>query len=224
MNPYSHLIVALRLLPKLNPSDPADYFWGAVAPDVRYLARVQRGLTHLEPEQIADAMIRYPQLRSFLQGYRVHCLTDEIHLKPLLFQRFPLSLLRKVFSQQRLAVLLELYFFDNENFQPPLSGKHNEFLSELGIEEAASAQFHQAVSRYVASPSYESRMTDMLPVLGLQGDSRIEKYLAAARSFQRHRLVRKVLFAVIKVSRLNEKIMAEAARAMELDGLSTVIQ
>lgn len=222
MNPYSHLVIAARLEMYLQPQDPADYYWGAVAPDVRYLAGMQRSRTHLLPEDIADAMLRHPQLRSFLQGYLVHCLTDEIHLKPLLFQRFPLSLLRRVFSQQRLAVLLEFYYFEQQAFSAPApSGRYNAFLAELGIDEPAASQFHQALNRYITCTSFESVVAGVLPVLGLVGDSRIEKYLAAARSFQRHHLLRKALFSVIEASRLQEKILAEATRMLEMDGLRT---
>ena len=77
MGPYSHYFLAAKLAPILKPGDPAAYHWGAIVPDIRYLAKIRRADTHLEQDRIREMAARYPHLSSFLLGYQVHCLIDE---------------------------------------------------------------------------------------------------------------------------------------------------
>jgi hypothetical protein len=78
MGPYSHYTLATRLEPSLQPENRKTYYWGAVAPDIRYLANMRREQTHLGLERINELKSYYPHLRSFLSGYQVHILTDQI--------------------------------------------------------------------------------------------------------------------------------------------------
>jgi hypothetical protein len=90
MNPYSHLVIASKLEAQVRPENAAEYYWGAVAPDVRYPARMQRDRTHHHRQKSwTDA--RQPAW-SFLLGYTVHCLADEIDLG--IFQHLPFSLFK----------------------------------------------------------------------------------------------------------------------------------
>jgi hypothetical protein len=43
-------------------------------------------------------------------------------------------------SRQRIAAILELYYFENERVNIKLSGSHNEVLSELGLSESLSTK------------------------------------------------------------------------------------
>jgi hypothetical protein len=96
---------------------------------------MQRQQTHLSSERIIEFMSQYPQLKSFLQGYLVHSLSDEIELGPVFFQHFPFSVLKSKLSRQRIAVILELYYFEYEKVKKQLSGTHNEVLTRLGLSE-----------------------------------------------------------------------------------------
>lgn len=42
MNPYSHLVLAAQLEADIRPADRLEYYWGAVAADVRYTAEARR--------------------------------------------------------------------------------------------------------------------------------------------------------------------------------------
>lgn len=53
MDPYTHAVLAHYLEPVVQPADPADYRWGAVAADIRYLAGMRREITHRPDAEIA---------------------------------------------------------------------------------------------------------------------------------------------------------------------------
>jgi hypothetical protein len=221
MNPYSHLVVASKLEALVDPQDTREYYWGAIAPDIRYLAAMPRQQTHLPPEQIVSLISRHPHLKSFLQGYLVHCLTDEIDLGEVFFQHFPFSLLEKQMSRQRIAVILEMYYFENEKVVVELSGAHNEVLDLLGLSESLSTKLAGAITQYALSPSFESRVTDLARLLGLDNDSRIDKYMAAAKVFQKNWFLKNGLFYAIRTGKISEQIVSGAASRYRQCGVPT---
>jgi hypothetical protein len=208
MNPYSHIVVASKLETLVNPEDASEYYWGAIAPDIRYLAAMQRQQTHVSSERIVGFISRYPHLKSFLQGYLVHCLSDEIDLGQVFFQHFPFSILKSKLSRQRIAVILELYYFENERVNKKLSGSHNAVLSELGLNETQSTKLSQSISQYAMSSSFESRITELARLLGLENDSRIDKYMTAAKQFQKNWFLRNGLFFGIRTGKISEQLVS----------------
>ncbi len=208
MNPYSHIVVASKLVPVVKPENLKEYYWGAIAPDIRYLAAVQREQTHIPPQKVVEFISRYPNLKPFLQGYLVHCLSDEIYLKEIFFQHFPFSLLRSKLSHQHIAVILELFCFENEKLDIPISGRHNEVLSELGLSESISARLSHSIRQYVSVPG-EIRLSELFRLLGPKDNSRVEKYANAATSFQKNWFLKNALFLGIRKGRIDEKIVSE---------------
>ncbi|HEU0294440.1 MAG TPA: hypothetical protein VFR47_17000 [Anaerolineales bacterium] len=219
MNPYSHIVVASKLVTLVDPEDTQEYYWGAIAPDIRYLAAMQRHQTHIHPEKIAGFMFQYPHLKSFLQGYLVHCLSDEVELGQVFFQHFPFSILKKRMSRQRIAVILELYYFENERVNIILSGSHNEVLSALGLSASLSTKLAQSISQYAMSSSFEARIIDLSRLLGLENDSRIDKYMAAAKIFQENWLLKNGLFFGIRTGKISEQIVSQVASLYEQCGV-----
>jgi hypothetical protein len=207
MNPYSHLVIASKIEALVHPENAPEYYWGAIAPDIRYLAAMPRKQTHLPSQRIVGLISQYPYLKSFLQGYLVHCLTDEIELEGVFFKHFPFSILKNKMSRQQLAVILELYYFETERISQRLSDVHNEVLTELGLREAQSARLSQSISQYAMSSSFESRITDLARLLGLENDSRIANYRIAAKRFQKNWLLKNGLLFGIKAGNISERIV-----------------
>lgn len=221
MNTYSHIVIANRLEPYIKPEAPQEYLWGAIAPDIRYLADVPRSQTHLASEVILDYMVQYPHLKAFLQGYLVHCLSDELSLARIIQQKFPFYLLKNKLAAQHYPVMLEL--FNVERVRPPripLSGTYNQVLSELGIREEQTTKFAQAANQYLMSPSVASAIT-LVHELGLADDGMIEKYRAAAQQFQSRWLQRELIFWGLHVGRVNQEIASLVQSALpRMDGTS----
>lgn len=133
MKPYSHLIIAAELEDEIRPKVLEDYYWGAVAPDVRFTAGIARQGTHLTPEEILGFRIKYPHLKSFVQGYLIHCLADSVDTRALLHQRVFLRPLLKQASNQFISTMIEVFHIENSQTRKPVSGRPNEILTNLGI-------------------------------------------------------------------------------------------
>jgi hypothetical protein len=205
MTPYSHLVVAAKLVSLAQPGDLAEYYWGAVVPDIRYLAAMRRQQTHLSAGAIVAWLDRYPHLDSFIKGYLVHCLTDYIDLTRIFYRRLPFSMLKNTLTHQHLAVLLELFYIERQPASWPLSGTHNEVLDELGLSQAISARFARSAKQYALSTS-RSSLWHMAQMLGLEHDSRIEKYVSAGKRFQSSRLLKNALFLGIRAAKIDVQI------------------
>ena len=210
MNIYAHLVIAAELEARLRPEDSAAYYWGAVAPDVRYLAGMRRNQTHLPPEKIGQYMLQYPHLKAFLQGYLIHCLTDEIDLTAILYRRFPFSLLKGKLSARQVAVLFELFYLENVTLNKTLSGGYNAVLAEMGISETQAETFVQAVTQYLSSPSFVAAIS-LAQQLGMLDDRRIDRYLAEAEQFQKSRIQKNCLFFCIRTGKMSRQIVAAVA-------------
>ena len=90
MGPYSHIVIAQRLAETIRPENPQAYYWGAVAPDIRYLVDgMPRRTTHIPVEKITAYMLSYPEQKPFLQGYLVHCLSDTLNIAGIIHRKFP---------------------------------------------------------------------------------------------------------------------------------------
>jgi hypothetical protein len=166
---------------------------------------MRRQQTHLPAQAIVAWRDRYPHLASFIQGYLVHCLTDSIDLGRIFYRRLPFSLLKGTLTQRHLAVLLELYYLERQPVTPRLSGTHNEVLSELGLSASVSERFAQAAKQF-AMPLSQADPLASARLLGLENDSRIEQYAAAARLFQKSRVLKTVLFLGIRTGKVDEQI------------------
>jgi hypothetical protein len=219
MNPYSHIVIASKLEAIVNPENIQEYYWGAIAPDIRYLAAMQRQQTHIPSQRIVEFISQYPHLKSFLQGYLVHCLSDEIELKQVFFQNFPFYILKSKISRRRIAAILELFYFENEKVKNQLSGSYNEVMSELGLSETVSTKFSQSISQYVMSPSHESGLSNLFQILSLENDSRMDRYKAAAKGFQKNWLLKNALFFGTKTGKISEQIISMVASLYQQSGV-----
>ncbi|HEX2997371.1 MAG TPA: hypothetical protein VHP14_21290 [Anaerolineales bacterium] len=217
MNPYSHVVIASKLESLIKPENPAEYYWGAIAPDVRYIAGVPRGQTHLPAQKIVEFIPRYPNLRSFIQGYLVHCLSDEVHMGEIFFRQFPFSVLKRKLSYQHIAVVLELFCFENEKVNISMSDTHNEVLTELGVDEAASARLAHSIGQYVMAG--EAHLAELFRLLGPKDNSHLEKYIKAATSFQKNWLLKNALFFGIRQGKIIDAIVSRATALLSVSGI-----
>ncbi|HMB24002.1 MAG: hypothetical protein ACM33V_08765 [Chloroflexota bacterium] len=217
MNPYSHVVIASKLESLVKPENPAEYYWGAIAPDVRYIAGVPRGQTHLPAQKIVEFISRYPNRKSFIQGYLVHCLSDEVHMGEIFFRQFPFSVLKRELSYQHIAVVLELFCFENEKVNISMSGTHNEVLTELGVNEVTSAKLASSIGQYVMAG--EARLAELFRLLGPKDSSHLEKYIKAATSFQKNWLLKNTLFFGIRQGKIVDTIVSRATALLSATGI-----
>lgn len=209
MNLYSHLVLARTVEPILCPEDPAEYYWGAIIPDIRYLAGMPRSQTHLPLEEIDRLMHRFTHLRDFLLGFRAHCLIDKIDVSTAVGGQFPLSLARARFSPQMLTMMVEYYYVRTGRFAQLVSGKYNDALISLGIEPDQCAAFAGAANQYIASPTFNTAL-DAFKNLGMIDNRRIDRYIQGARRIESSALIKPVLLWAVRRAKL-ERLARELA-------------
>jgi len=210
MHPYSHIVIASKLEGLVKPENPPEYYWGVVAPDIRYVAGLPRQLTHIPSARIVGYISQYPDLKSFFQGYLVHCLSDEITLRQVFLRHFPFSVLKSRLSYQQVAAILELFYFEHVKVSRNISGATNEFLQGLGLSETISTRFSQSIRQYAMSRSPKTTLPGLFQLLGLENDPRIIEYATAAQSFQKNWLLKNSLFLGIQTGKISEQIVSMA--------------
>lgn len=217
MGPYSHYILAARLEPFLLPAQREDYFWGAVVPDIRYLANMRRDHTHLTREQMKERKLRYPRLRAFITGYQAHLLIDEVDVALAVSSTFPLSLfkdaLRRRISHQQMTMLVELYYLQSGRADAPLSGEYNEVLADLGVTAQQARMFYEGLQEYFAGRSFEAAM-QAFQKIGMIENDRVAKYLRAYQALQKQSILNALLMISIKNSRLDTRVVDFVRKGM----------
>ncbi len=201
MGPYSHFVIATKLAKYLLPEDLGAYYWGSIIPDIRYLAKMRRADTHVERERLQEWVRCYPHLQSFLLGYQVHCLVDEIDVTRRVSAAFPLNILSRMlhkgFAQPQVTMLVEMYYLKQAVPGVNLSGSHNEVLRGLGITPEQTGVVFQSMREYIHAHSFDAALSTFQKI-GIIENTRLEKYLNAYQSMQRSRLMNAILLASVK--------------------------
>jgi hypothetical protein len=207
MNTYTHYYLASLVEPIVQPRLPGDYYLGAIIPDVRYAAHVPRQQTHVSQARLRELRTRHPDLKSFLSGYQVHCLLDEIDLTRVIGPAFPLNLISRVtrrkFSQQQLTVLAELYFIQNPRLSWKIHETHNEALSDLGIRPDQTTIFLDGMKGYLPFPSFKTAISSFQK-LGFVESARLEKYMNIYQSLERNPLLKAILLWSVRNAKVDE--------------------
>ncbi|HEY9076012.1 MAG TPA: zinc dependent phospholipase C family protein [Anaerolineaceae bacterium] len=213
MNTLTHHVIASRLISQIHPTNPAEYLWGSIYPDIRYPAKLRRETTHLPLEQLQEWISRYPDQSSFLTGYLVHCLVDKIDGARLLLKAFPLvlfkPLLKNKFSLHLAHVVIELFLIQTEALPCQLDMVYLPDLTHPPIPEALVNSYFTASHAYLASPSIETGLR-LFKSFGLLEDSRLEKYLKAYHALQENRLMQAILFWSVR----NARIVPQACQSV----------
>ena len=186
MGPYSHIVIANELESFIKPIDKKEYYWGAVAPDVRYLKKnMTRKQTHFSYEKILNYLVQYPELKDFLNGYLIHCLTDKLDIKSIIEKRFPFILLKSRITKSNSAIILEfLNIWISKPFNETISHQNNPVLKEIGIDKKDVDKFTIEINRYIKSRSTEYSFM-LYQNLGFTQDRRIERYKKLHEQWQR---------------------------------------
>lgn len=177
MGPYSHIVIANELESFIKPENENEYYWGSVAPDVRYLIKdMPRKYSHFSTEKILNLMIKYPEQKDFLQGYLIHCITDKIEIRRVIQKSFPFSLVKKRITKNNSSLILE--FFNVEILKPvrkSILGINNPILTEIGIGNKEIIKFSKEIDNYIKTLSSKSSFL-LYQNLGFAEDRKLEKY------------------------------------------------
>ena len=207
MGPYSHIILANELEKQIDPDNAQEYYWGAVAPDTRYLMKgMNRYQTHLSSEKILAYMDQYPHLKSFVQGYLIHCVSDQLEMPELMQRKFPLSWQKDKLSSRQCTVILELFnVLRTRPTVTSISENYNNILEDIGIGKDQSIIFSKEINQYLSTPSVKSLLS-MYQKVGLANNGRIEKYQIAFQRFQKNWLRKNLILFGLHIGKINKEI------------------
>jgi hypothetical protein len=204
MNPYSHLVLAHRLQDEIQPANLPDYYWGTIAADTRYTARIARIRTHRPPEEILAFRARYPHLESFIQGYLIHSLADIVELWALLERRWHLRPFIRHLPLKLAPVVMESYFVERNPLAVSISGNHNPMLQSLGVSPTAAHAWRDLVNSVIAEPSFDSVLR-LFATLGKDSPG-LQKYLRAAERANRIPIAKSILYKLTDPPRLLQSV------------------
>jgi hypothetical protein len=214
MGPYSHYFLAQKLEARLQPDQPAEYYWGAVIPDIRYLAQMHRSHTHLSQERLSELAGCYPHCKSFLLGYQVHCLIDQIDLSPLINAAFPMNVIKRVlrrnFTPQQITMLVEFYYLQIPIPAAKMSGSLNEILHELGITPQQTSLYFQGMQEYIQSHSLDAAISTYQKIFMLE-NNRLDKYMKAYEAIKKRKLVNALFMLSVKNAALEQHVINTVA-------------
>ncbi|MBX3037425.1 MAG: hypothetical protein KF758_11005 [Anaerolineales bacterium] len=195
---YSHVIVANRLEQILMPRDLKDYYLGAIAPDIRYYARLPRETTHLPLEKIQEMEINYPSLKSFILGYKIHIASENIiaalKIDEKIRSQFPISILKNKLPAQFVSVLIEYYYLETEKIYIECGTDLNPILGVMGITQQVLSEVTFEINDFFKDPTFQSAIRGVNK-LGLAGGSNVQKYLRVANRLNDNKLAKFLLFA-----------------------------
>jgi hypothetical protein len=205
MKPYSHFAVASQLENDIHPKLVEQYYWGALAPDLRLLAGFSHQRTHLSSEAIFVFLDKYPHLESFIQGYLIHCLTDDVEIGKLLRQRNDLLPYLNTVSTQFIATIIELFYIENYLVHQPLSGDTNAMLMEIGIPDQYIKVEFTILKPYLEKPGLEAIYNYMESGI----NPRLQNHLEEIESIKNDPLVKPLWFNLADLNRLNQQVVSQ---------------
>jgi hypothetical protein len=205
MKPYSHFAVAAQLENDIHPILPGQYFWGALAPDLRLLAGFSHQRTHLSSDAIFRFLNKYPNLESFIQGYLIHCLTDDVEVGKLLRQRNDLLPYLNTVSNQFIATIIELFYIENFPVHQAVSGDTNEMLMEIGIPDQYIKAEFTILKPYLEKPGLEAIYNYMESGV----NPRLQTYLEEIERIKNDPLVKPLWFNLADLDRLNQQVISQ---------------
>ncbi len=179
----THAWIAHLVLQKLSKKDFIsksenidDYFFGSVAPDIRYLSNSSRGITHRPhgEKSIFEALKVNSYSAPFMADYETHLVTDDTWsndnglLSESVYKRFNIDA-NNLVQKLGLYLVVDDYFQGEADWFFPLGVAGNvlrandtAFLEQLGFGSFTIVRYKSAVATYLREPGVDT-LTAFLP-------------------------------------------------------------
>jgi hypothetical protein len=210
MKPYSHFVIAAQLENDIHPKSSEEFYWGSVAPDARFAAGVSREQTHLSPEKILGYLDKYPHLESFIQGYLIHCLIDNVNTRALLHTKILLRPFLQRASIQFISTIIEAFYIENMSIPKTISGNTNEMLDELGIHKEHIESEVCLMKSYLERPNFETNIA----YVKSGTNPGLKPFVKELESIQSNPLIKPLWFNLADFGKLNEEVVLQVRGVM----------
>ncbi|MEK6970338.1 MAG: zinc dependent phospholipase C family protein [archaeon] len=147
-----------------------DYFFGAIAPDIRYVANSPRGQTHkpYDEETLINALKASTTSAPFVAGYDIHLVTDMTWanekgwLNESIYQHYNIDPNNSI-QKFTLYGLVDDYFQAEADWFLPLAYSGNilrandtTVLMKLGFDEATITSYKSIMAGYLREPGVDT--------------------------------------------------------------------
>lgn len=211
MEPYSHFVIASQLEDDIHPKLSEEYYLGAVAPDIRFVAGIAREQTHLPAGRILEFLDKYPHHASLIQGFLVQFLTDKVDIIGLLEQRTLLRPFLPHVSQYFIFTIIEAFYIDHCVVRKPISMQPNEMLCELGIQREHIELEAKTMQPYLLKPTFAATIA----YLRTGNNPRLQQNASEAENIQNNPLIKPFCYQLTDVNTLNQKVVRRVRDAEE---------
>lgn len=218
MHLFSHLVIARELRLHLAPQNLGEYYWGAIAADIRYAAGLPRRQTHRPLDEVFAWLHDFPDYRDFALGCRVHALADVRDAAGFVYDFIPFRGLRRRLPRSLAMVVLESAYTEVARRASPatrselqISGSFNQILAGWGVPEAVVEPFARAANTYIGWPSLAS-IRAIFTAMGGELHPRLAHYFRIAAAVEGCSALRNALLARLDLPALTQRIVADLGR------------
>lgn len=174
---FAHVWIASLVLKRLSKKNFIsryenidDYFFGAIAPDIRYVVNTPRDLTHkpIGENSIFEALRISSVSMPFMAGYETHLVVDDTwsnenkSMEKSVYEYYGIDVNNSI-QKYSLYLLVDDYFQGEADWLFPIISAGNIFratdfflLKELGFTDADIIRFKSLVAAYLREPGIDT--------------------------------------------------------------------
>jgi len=172
--PITHIVFADKIFDKyFSDKEKPDFFLGTSFPDIRYPAKIERSLTHLEFNNINDIQ----KDDSFIAGLKFHNFLDKIR------EEFIVSKKLYAMCPDSKTITMSVKFLEDEIFYSKLnnwkefSSYFDNIISEetnFNINKDVLENWHTSISKYISNIPEDKTRHELVKNMGFPEDLAIQ--------------------------------------------------
>jgi len=190
--PYAHISLAHGCLDYLKVSDRDNFYLGAISPDIRYFTKRPREQYHVSLERLDELVSQSDVSESFVLGYRVHLIIDELWYTEEMNNRYRnlfFSAIRKRLSPKLLESALEYFCLTQRPVSIRLKVQENGLMQRLDVTLDDMNKAVNSMQTYIDRRSLHIGL-DIAQGTGLYSNDRLDQMRELSSMVENSRLRR----------------------------------
>lgn len=164
--PITHLVMANKLYDKYFSSrDKAKFFVATVLPDIRYLVKIDRDITHIKNGSFKEILNK----ESFDSGWWLHSFVDEQRHKFMVENDYYSYFPESEFVTHAAKLLEDKVLYDQVDNWNEISSFFDSIYNEeieLNLREEDIKKWHKLMKNYIKSEPTDDKIADFIMELG----------------------------------------------------------
>ena len=190
--PYAHISLAHGCLDYLDVADRNEFYLGAISPDIRYFTKRPREQYHMSLERLDELVSQSDISESFVLGYRVHLIIDELWYTEEMNNRYRnlfFFAVRNRLSPKLLESALEYFCLTQRPVSTRLEVRENGLMQRLDVTLDDITKAVDSMQAYIDRRSLQIGL-DIAQGTGLYSNERLDQMRALSSMVENSRLRR----------------------------------